>query len=213
MYINLTLIVELIGTVAFAASGAMVGIRKKMDILGVCVLALCVAIGGGVIRDIILGSTPPVTFQNPIYAIFAISIAIILFIPKVRRFVSHHDYSYGLGMFWMDSIGLGVFTAIGVQRCFETVPEAGVFLAVFVGVMTGVGGGVLRDVLAGDMPYIFVKHFYASASIIGALVCTLMWKYFFSGLCILVCAAVVILLRFLAARYRWSLPKAEDIPD
>lgn len=213
MYINLTLIVELIGTVAFAASGAMVGIRKKMDILGVCVLALCVAIGGGVIRDIILGSTPPVTFQNPIYAIFAICIAIILFIPKVRRFVSHHDYSYGLGMFWMDSIGLGVFTAIGVQRCFETVPEAGVFLAVFVGVMTGVGGGVLRDVLAGDMPYIFVKHFYASASIIGALVCTLMWKYFFSGLCILVCAAVVILLRFLAARYRWSLPKAEDIPD
>jgi len=213
MYINLTLIIELIGTVAFAASGAMVGIRKKMDILGICVLALCVAIGGGVIRDIILGSTPPVTFQNPIYALFAISVAIILFLPRVRRFISHHDYAYGLGMFWMDSIGLGVFTAMGVQRCFETVPEAGIFLAVFVGVMTGVGGGVLRDVLAGDMPYIFIKHFYASASIIGAIICTLLWKFFFPGLCIIVSASVVIILRFFAARYHWSLPKAEDVSD
>ena len=211
MQINLTLLVELLGTVAFAASGAMVGIRKKMDILGVCVLALCVAIGGGVIRDIVLGSTPPVTFQNPVYALCAIAVAILLFIPKVRLFISHHDYSYGLSMFWMDSVGLGVFTAMGVQRCFEAVPEAGLFLAVFVGVMTGVGGGVLRDVLAGDMPYIFVKHFYASASIIGALICALLWGHMYSGTCIIICAAVVILLRFLAARYHWSLPKAEDV--
>ncbi|MBQ8217351.1 MAG: TRIC cation channel family protein [Oscillospiraceae bacterium] len=213
MYINLTLIIELIGTVAFAASGAMVGIRKKMDILGICVLALCVAVGGGVIRDLLLGCTPPVTFQNPIYALCAIGVAVILFIPKVRRFIAHHDRSYGLGMFWMDSIGLGVFTAMGVQRCFETVPEAGIFLAVFVGVMTGVGGGVLRDVLAGDMPYIFVKHFYASASIIGAIICTLLWELLFPGLCIIICAGIVIILRFFAARYHWSLPKAEDIQN
>ena len=213
MHINLTLIIELIGTVAFAASGAMVGIRKKMDILGICVLALCVAVGGGVIRDLLLGSTPPVTFQNPIYALCAISVAIILFLPKVRRFVSLHDYAYGLSMFWMDSIGLGIFTAMGVQRCFETVPEAGIFLAVFVGVMTGVGGGVLRDVLAGDMPYIFVKHFYASASIIGAVICSLMWGRFFSGFCIVICSSVVVILRFLAARYHWSLPKAEDMTE
>lgn len=211
MQTNLTLFVELVGTVAFAASGAMVGIRKKMDILGVCVLALCVAIGGGVMRDIILGSTPPATFLNPIYAICAIIVAIIIFLPKVRLFIAHHDYAYGMSMFWMDSIGLGVFTAMGVQRCFATVPEAGIFLAVFVGVLTGVGGGVLRDVLAGDMPYIFVKHFYASASIIGAFVCTLLWGHLNSGTCIIVCAAVVVLLRFLAARYRWSLPKAGDL--
>lgn len=211
MQINLTLLVELVGTVAFAASGAMVGIRKKMDILGVCVLALCVAIGGGVIRDLILGSTPPVTFQNPVYAVCAICVALIVFHPRVRLFIAHHDHTYIRSMFWMDSIGLGVFTAMGVQRCFETVPEAGLFLAVFVGVMTGVGGGVLRDVLAGDMPYIFVKHFYASASIIGAVVCTLLWRQLYSGACIIICTVIVVLLRFLAARYRWSLPKAEDV--
>lgn len=211
MQINLTLFVELLGTVAFAASGAMVGIRKKMDILGVCVLALCVAIGGGVMRDIILGSTPPVTFQNPVYALCAIGVAIIIFLPGVRLFISHHDHAYGLSMFWMDSIGLGIFTAMGVQRCFETVPEAGIFLAVFVGVMTGVGGGVLRDVLAGDTPYIFVKHFYASASIIGAFVCVVLWGRLHHGVCIIICSALVVLLRFLAARYHWSLPKAEEV--
>ena len=211
MQINLTLFVELVGTVAFAASGAMVGIRKKMDILGVCVLALCVAIGGGVIRELLLGYTPPATFRDPVYALCAILVAIVLFLPKVRLFIAHHDYGYGLSMFWMDSVGLGVFTAMGVQRCFETVPEAGTFLAVFVGVMTGVGGGVLRDVLAGDTPYIFVKHFYASASIIGALICTLLWHHVYSGACVIVCAAVVVLLRFLAARYHWSLPKAEEV--
>ena len=211
MHISLTLFVELLGTVAFAASGAMVGIRKKMDILGVCVLALCVAIGGGVMRDIILGSTPPVTFQNPIYAICAIGVAIIIFLPRVRLFISHHDHAYGLSMFWMDSIGLGIFTAMGVQRCFETVPEAGIFLAVFVGVLTGVGGGVLRDVLAGDTPYIFVKHFYASASIIGAFVCVTFWSSLNHSACIVICSALVVLLRFLAARYHWSLPKAEEV--
>ena len=211
MQISLTLFVELLGTVAFAASGAMVGIRKKMDILGVCVLALCVAIGGGVMRDIILGSTPPVTFQNPVYALCAIAVALVIFHPKARLFIAQHDHAYGRSMFWMDAVGLGVFTATGVQRCFETVPEAGIFLAVFVGVMTGVGGGVLRDVLAGDTPYIFVKHFYASASIIGAFVCVILWGRLYYGACIIISSALVVLLRFLAARYHWSLPKAEEV--
>lgn len=211
MQLNITLILELLGTVAFAASGAMLGIKKKMDILGVCVLALCVAVGGGVIRDILLGSTPPKTFQNPIYAFCAFSVAIILFIPGVRRFTSHHDYYYGLSMFWMDSLGLGIFTAMGVQRCFEVVPDARNFLAVFVGVMTGVGGGVLRDVLAGDTPYIFIKHFYASASIIGALLTAILWKYIDPTLCIVIGSSTVVVLRFFAARYHWSLPVAEDV--
>lgn len=210
MQFSISLVLELIGTVAFAASGAMVGIRKKMDILGISVLALCVAVGGGVIRDILLGSTPPKTFQHPIYALCAVSVAIVLFIPGVRRFFSRHNLMYEFNMLWMDSLGLGIFTAMGVQRCYQVVPEAGGFLAVFVGVMTGVGGGVLRDVLAGDMPYIFVKHFYASASIIGAVVTVLMWGHFSESLCLIVGAACVIVLRFLAAKFHWSLPKAED---
>lgn len=209
MQLNTGLIFELLGTIAFAASGAMVGIRKKMDILGVSVLGLCVAVGGGVIRDIILGSTPPKTFQNPIYALFAIAVSIILFIPAVRRMLDRHAHAYEISMLWMDAIGLGLFTAMGVHRCYEVVPEAGMFLSVFVGVMTGVGGGVLRDVLAGDMPYIFVKHFYASASIIGAVLTALIHTYN-KNLSLVIGAVCVVLLRFCAAHYRWSLPKAGD---
>lgn len=205
----LGLVLELIGTVAFAASGAMVGIKKKMDILGVCVLGLCVAVGGGVIRDIILGSTPPKTFQHPIYAALAISVSIILFIPAVRGYLSRHNHLYELCMLWMDSIGLGVFTVVGVQRCFEIVPEAGIFLAVFVGVMTGVGGGVLRDVLAGDMPYIFIKHFYASASIIGALLSAILIRNSYNSLALIEGALLILILRLCAAHYHWSLPKAD----
>ena len=113
-------------------------------------------------------------------------------------------------MLWMDSIGLGIFTAVGVQRCFEVVPDAGIFLAVFVGVMTGVGGGVLRDVLAGDMPYIFIKHFYASASIIGAILTVLLWEFAGQTGAIIAGSVCVVLLRFCAAHFRWSLPKADE---
>lgn len=210
MQFSLSFIFELIGTVAFAASGAMVGIKKKMDILGVSVLGLCVAVGGGVIRDIILGSTPPKTFQNPVYALLAVSVSVLIFNPAVRRFLHRHNVAYEFNMLIMDSVGLGVFTAMGVQRCFEVVPEAGLFLAVFVGVMTGVGGGVLRDVLAGDMPYIFVKHFYASASIIGAILTALLHPHNATA-ALIVGSACVMLLRICAARYHWSLPKADGL--
>ena len=80
-------ILEFIGTVAFAASGAMVGLSKKMDIFGIAALGTVTAVGGGVIRDLVLGNTPPATFQNPVYALTAIAVSIILFVPAVRRFL------------------------------------------------------------------------------------------------------------------------------
>lgn len=210
MQISISLIIEIFGTIAFAASGAMVGIKKHMDILGVSVLGLCTAVGGGVMRDLILGSTPPVTFQNPIYALTAFIVAILIFIPKVRRFLNRHPLMYEMNMLWMDSIGLGIFTAIGVARCYAIVPDAGLFLTVFVGVLTGVGGGVLRDVMAGDMPYIFIKHFYATASIIGAILTAFLWKVLGENGAMIAGAGIVFALRFCAAKFRWSLPKAED---
>ena len=85
---------ELIGTIAFAASGAMVGFSKKMDIFGVAVLGLVTAVGGGVIRDIVLGLTPPATFQNPVYALVAIFVSLILFVPAVRRFLFKNQGIY-----------------------------------------------------------------------------------------------------------------------
>ena len=142
------LILELIGAAAFAVSGAMTGIRKNMDIFGACVLGLTVAVGGGITRDIILGAFPPAMFHDPIYAITAILTCFIVFIPRIRVFLEGNS----ILMLLADSIGLGIFTVSGAARAFDVTAEANVFLAVFVGVITGVGGGLLRDMMAGDPP-------------------------------------------------------------
>ena len=203
---QLLLIFEIIGTVAFAFSGAMVGLSKKMDIFGVTVRGIVTAVGGGVIRDIVLGLTPPATFKNPVYISVAIAVSIILFIPSVRRFLFKKQNAFDKAMLFMDSVGLGIFTAVGVETaCIAE--HRNLFLLVFVGMITGIGGGVLRDILSGNTPYIFVKHFYATASLIGAVVCIALWKWAGNIVAMIVGALIVFVLRILAARFRWELPK------
>ncbi len=208
----LLLAFEIAGTVAFAVSGALLGLEKRMDILGISILGLTTAVGGGVIRDIILGITPPMTFRNPLYAAIAIGVSVLVFVIVRKRSLFKGRF-YEITMLIMDSTGLGVFTVIGINTAFVRDDSYGIFLLVFVGVMTGVGGGILRDVMAGDRPYIFVKHFYASASIIGALVCVAVWDVLGSIASMFVGTAVVIVLRLCAARFRWSLPKVHDPSD
>ncbi len=200
---------ELIGTVAFAASGAIEGIRKKMDVLGVCILGLTTAVGGGVLRDLILNITPPAAFQKPVYATTAFVVSLLLFARRTRSASYHAGVLYEKLLLVMDSIGLGIFTVVGLQVANTASVEANRFLAIFVGVLTGVGGGILRDMFAGNTPYIFIKHFYASASIIGAITCELLWPYIGEPIAMLIGAGSITLLRLLAAHYRWSLPKAE----
>lgn len=204
----LLLALEIIGTIAFAVSGAVVGLEKGMDIFGVATLGLTAAVGGGVIRDLILGITPPVTFRDPVYALLAICVSIVMFLPSFRRLFDRHQHLYEMTMLLMDSLGLGVFTVVGVRTAYSVSVEHGIFLLAFVGVITGVGGGILRDVLAGNTPYIFVKHFYACASLIGALLCIFLWTPLGSAVAMLIGAAAVLTLRLLAARFRWSLPRA-----
>ena len=208
----LLLAFEIAGTVAFAVSGALLGLEKRMDILGISILGLTTAVGGGVIRDVILGITPPMTFRNPLYAAIAIGVSVLVFVIVRKRSLFKGRF-YEITMLIMDSTGLGVFTVIGINTAFVRDDSYGIFLLVFVGVMTGVGGGILRDVMAGDRPYIFVKHFYASASIIGAVVCVAVWDVLGSITSMFVGTAVVIVLRLCAARFRWSLPKVQDPSD
>lgn len=207
---DIVLFLELLGTVAFSVSGAITGLKKKMDILGVVILGLTTAVGGGVIRDLVLGITPPNTFRDPIYATFAIITALIVFLPPVQRFVMKDNLFYNTLILVMDSVGLGIFTVVGIQVAHSVSGEHGIFLLVFVGVVTGVGGGVLRDTMAGDHPYIFVKHFYACASLIGALVCVFLWERLGEANAMLAGTATVVALRLMAARFRWSLPKPID---
>ena len=204
------LVIELAGTMAFAASGAMTGMKKNMDIFGICILALTTAVGGGVIRDLILGNTPPNTFRNPVYATVAIVTALVLFLPWVRRFLMRDQRLYDLAMLLLDTAGLGIFTVVGMRIAYATTPSPTLFLLVFVGVITGVGGGVIRDMMAGDTPYIFVKHIYACASLAGALVCAALWNGAGEVAAMAVGMTVVIVIRLLSAHYRWNLPKAHD---
>ena len=198
---------EIIGTIAFAISGAVVGIQKKMDIFGVCILGLTASVGGGILRDLILNITPPAAFQNPAFAVTAILVSILFFIPAVRNAFEHRKVYEALILI-MDSIGLGLFTVVGVQVATAAMPERNLFLITFVGVLTGVGGGILRDVFAGNTPYIFIKHFYACASIIGAWTCALLWPLTGNVPAMITGATLTVILRLLAARFRWSLPKA-----
>lgn len=204
------LILELAGTMAFAASGAMTGLRKNMDVFGVCILGLTTAVGGGVIRDVILGSTPPATFQDPIYAAVALLTSLVLFLPQVRRLLMWDQALFDLALFLMDTAGLAIFTVMGIRIAYASAPRPTLFLLVFVGVVTGVGGGVLRDMMAGDTPYIFVKHVYACASLAGALACGALWRCAGEMPAMLLGAGAVILIRVLSAHYRWNLPRAHD---
>lgn len=203
------LIVNLIGTVAFAASGAMIGLRKNMDIFGMCILGLTTATGGGVIRDLILGLTPPMAFRDPTSAVVALVTSAVFFSRQVRQVLMHNQRRYDLLLFWMDALGLGAFTVIGVELAFSRAAQPTFFLLVFVGTLTGVGGGVLRDLLAQEVPYIFVKHVYACASLAGAMLCAGMWTHVDSMDAMLVGMAAVVLIRFLAAHYHWNLPKSK----
>ena len=206
----LILILEIIGTISFAISGAMTGLRKKMDIFGVMILGLTTATGGGILRDVILGITPPQTFCNPIYALLALAVAALSFIPALHVYLLHNHLLYDKLLQWMDALGLGVFTVVGMSTAFRAIEEPTAFLLIFVAVLTGVGGGILRDILAGDTPYIFVKHIYASASLLGALLCLLLWPHVGQSVAMLSGGAAIVLLRLLSARYRWNLPRAKN---
>lgn len=200
--------IEIIGTIAFASSGAMLGIRKNLDIFGVVVLGLCVAVGGGIVRDIILGLTPPSAFRDPSYALTALVTAVLLFgivYWKQEILTSRYMEIYETIMNYCDAAGLGIFTVLGVYTGYEQ-GYRGRFFLIFLGMLTGIGGGVIRDVLADTMPFILRKHIYAVASLAGAFVCQ---RLIGQNLYLALAAgtAVVLVIRILASHYRWNLPR------
>ena len=177
----ITFIMEMLGTVAFAASGAMVAVDRAMDIFGVIVLGVTTAVGGGAIRDVILGIVPPAMFRNPIYTLVATITSCVVFLIlylKKELLQGHNRETYDKVMLVMDSIGLGIFTVVGVNTGISHGYVDYMFLLVFLGTITGVGGGLLRDIMAGVPPYILVRHIYACASIVGAIVCVVLYRHF-----------------------------------
>ena len=201
-------LVEIVGTIAFSISGAMLAVRRGLDLFGVIFLGIATAIGGGILRDLLLGQVPPLAFLNWTYLLVAAAAALMVFVSALlNRRRGKTDLPINrelLNLF--DAAGLGVFSVIGVEHTVAAGFGENMFLCVFLGMTTGVGGGVLRDMLSGVTPAILRKHVYALASLTGAVCYYLLSPLFPTG-SIAVSISLVILLRVLASRYRWTLPR------
>ena len=209
---SLLFAMELIGTIAFACSGALVGIRKKLDLLGVIVLAVITATGGGMFRDILIGNVPPALFRNPFYAGVAVLAAILIFFTiqskrLLKTFMQIERYNQVFNS--LDAIGLGAFTVVGVDTAISYNVDSYFFLTLFVGVITGVGGGLIRDIMVCEIPSILKEHIYACASLAGALLYAGTWQIFDPDIAMITSALIVIALRMLARHYDWNLPHSK----
>ena len=204
------LILEIIGTVAFAVSGAFVAIKAKLDVFGVVFIGCVTAVGGGITRDLLIGQNPPAIFGNLYILLIAAITSVFVFV--IAR-ITHRQFLIGYEKIEptqnvFDAFGLAAFTVMGTEIAFLHGLQDNAVLAVLLGMLTGVGGGVIRDVLTSTTPYIFKKHIYALASIAGAVIYYVMRLFMTDTLLPSVVAMLaVVVLRLLAAKYRWSLPK------
>ena len=203
-------IMEIIGTIAFALSGALVSISSGLDIFGVVFLACITAFGGGIVRDLVLGMEPPAIFSNLSIFLLAMVVAVLTFViayifkGKFALFKTKVEVINNV----FDAIGLAAFVVIGSEvACLNGFLHNG-FIVVFAGTITGIGGGIFRDVLIDTTPYVFKKHVYAIAAILGSVAYFLLREYTENiQLASFVSLLLVFTIRMLATKYRWSLPK------
>ncbi len=203
-------VLELIGAAAFAVSGAMVAIEKKADIFGVMFLAVTTALGGGVIRDVLIGRIPPVMFVSYWYLLISVVAALAVFIDaylRSEKYKLHLDKLDAVNNVF-DAIGLAVFTVSGMNAAMPV--SDNVILVLFVGMCTGVGGGMLRDVMTNTMPKVLRKRVYAVASLIGGGLYYVMHVLDINQLLSVGCGMLVIFaLRLFATIYKWNLPSVK----
>lgn len=209
---TMILVLELIGTCAFAVSGAVIGITKRFDIFGVILCGIITALGGGTIRDILLGNLPPAMFRNYIYLIFAVTACLITFIVAS---ILKTKFSQNIGIIdkvnnVFDALGLGVFTIVGMNIAETSGFSDNFFFVIFLGMTTGCGGGILRDVIISEVPFVLRKRIYAVASLAGGILYYLMHITFSCGIILSTLSGILLIfaLRLLASVFKWDLPKA-----
>jgi uncharacterized membrane protein YeiH len=197
--INISTVIEIAGTVAFAISGAFSAMQKRLDVFGVMIMGFVTAIGGGTIRDVLIGYTPVSwmrDYQLPLIILGTV-IATILFKKYIK--------SLKITLFMFDALGLGLFTIIGIQKGISAGLNPGVCVAL--GTITGCFGGVLRDILLNNIPLIFQKEIYATACIIGGTLFILLIDKMDPNVVKLLAVTVVCAIRIVAVKYKLSLPK------
>ena len=203
-------ILELIGAAAFAVSGAMVAIKKKADVFGVLFLAVTTALGGGVMRDVLIGRIPPVMFVSYWYLFISVVAALAVFIDaylRSEKYKLHLDKLDAVNNIF-DAVGLAVFTVSGMNAAMPV--SDNVILVLFVGMCTGVGGGMLRDVMTNTMPKVLRKRVYAVASLLGGGLYYVMYALGAPQLLSVGCGMLLIFaLRVFATIYKWNLPSVD----
>lgn len=203
-------VLELIGAAAFAVSGAMVAIEKRADIFGILFLAVTTALGGGVIRDVLIGRIPPVMFVSYWYLLISVVAALAVFIDaylRSEKYKLHLDKLDAVNNIF-DAIGLAVFTVSGMNAAMPL--SDNVILVLFVGMCTGVGGGMLRDVMTNTMPKVLRKRVYAVASLLGGGLYYAMYVLGVNQIVSLGCGMLLIFaLRLFATIFKWNLPSVK----
>ncbi|QYJ67480.1 trimeric intracellular cation channel family protein [Flavobacterium litorale] len=195
-------LLDLFGTLAFAISGVLTAMNKKMDPFGVFVIAFVTAVGGGTLRDVLIGRTPVgwMLDLNYVYTIIASFVIAVLFRKKLEKLRK--------SLFLFDTIGLGVFTLIGLEKGLETNLHPTICIAL--GTMTACFGGVIRDILCNEIPVIFRKEVYATVCILGGTVFFVLLQLNVpESIVYLLTPAVMIFVRLLVVYYKLSLPSLE----
>lgn len=203
---------EVIGVIAFGICGAMAAMERGADLFGVLFLAVITALGGGVIRDVLLGWFPPRMFTSYAYVAIAVASALLVFLDACIRREHYRQNRDKLDSVVnvFDALGLGVFTVSGVQMAIDQYGMGNPFLLVLMGMTTGVGGGMLRDVMTNTMPKVLRKRVYAVASLIGGGLYYVMHVLDINQLLSVGCGMLVIFaLRLFATIYKWNLPSVK----
>jgi len=199
-------ILDLFGTMAFAVTGAFKAIEHKSDIVGILLLATITGVAGGTMRDVIMGQFPN-SLSDPVYVIITVLSGVAIF------FLYSHLKKHWNLFLKFDAIGLGVFTIIGATFAYNLVGLN--FLAIMLaGILTAVGGGILRDVFVTQVPIVFVKEFYISASFIGVVV--FYFTLYFGGelySATILGISLTTTLRLIAMKFNWNLPRAKGSLD
>ena len=193
-------IIDILGTFSFAVSGAFFAMEKRLDPFGVLIIAFVTAIGGGTLRDLLIGDLPVAWLTNEIITIviFVAAIGTMLFDNIIKKF--------NRTLFLFDALGLGLFTLVGIEKGIQLDLSIGICIAL--GTITASFGGVLRDVLLNQVPLIFRKEIYASASIIGGLFYFLLIHFSIPfDLGKIICILLIVTIRIIAVRYKLALPQ------
>jgi uncharacterized membrane protein YeiH len=192
-------LLDLFGVTVFAITGALAAGKKKMDLFGVAVLALATALGGGTLRDVILGAYPVFWISNPTYIFVGTAAAVSIFVTA--RFVQLPAKA----LKFADAFGLAIFTVIGTEKAISFGVTGSI--AVIMGVMTGVAGGIIRDMLSGEIPLVLKAEIYATASLCGAITFAILTKNFPAiPLPAPTAITVILALRLAAIHWKLSLP-------